>query len=70
MRKIFKVAAAIFSMWLAGGCASRAAMHRAIPGCGSAQAFVPAGCYSIVQGEKIEVRCPGQTSTYHCGKKI
>ena len=67
MKKILKVAAAIFSMWLAGGCAARA-LHRAIPGCGSGEAYVPRQCYSVVVAGKVEVRCPDSTTIYSCGK--
>jgi hypothetical protein len=68
MKRIFQILGAFLSMWLVGGCAARVSAHRAIPRCGSAEAFVPSGCYSVLQGDKVEVRCPGQTSTYLCGK--
>lgn len=55
-------------MWLAGGCSARSAIHRAIPNCISAQAYVPGECYSVVVAGKLEVRCPGSTTTYTCGK--
>jgi hypothetical protein len=68
MKRFFQILGALFTMWLAGGCAARA-LHRAIPGCASAEAYVPRQCYSVVMAGKVEVRCPDSTTTYSCGKK-
>ena len=49
------------------GCRIHVYGKAPIPNCEHSYAAVPKDCYSVVVGNKLEVRCPdGSTSTYSC----
>lgn len=47
------------------GCAPARRAHANVPGC-NAPVAVPAGCYTQVFPDHLEVRCPGKTWKYRC----